>query len=263
MNFLTNNRLKNYTIIFLFWLQCSCIMAATTTFSPNLPQGFVYLNDIDPSIIQDMRYAGYHNFIGHPISGYKAAECILTRPAAIALSRVQQSLKSFSLSLKVYDCYRPQLAVNEFIAWSQQPALQQMKAEFYPRVNKADFFKLGYVASKSGHSRGSTIDLTLVTLPLAKQEHYVPGQKLRSCFAPYAERFQDGSIDMGTGFDCLDPTAHFANPTIQGKAMQNRLLLKSLMQRQGFAPYPIEWWHFTLKDESFPDTYFSFPIRPR
>ncbi len=235
-------------------------MAATAT-PHNLPPGFVYLKDIDPSIIQDIRYAGYHNFIGHPISGYKAAECILTRPAATALARVQQSLRPYSLSLKVYDCYRPQLAVNEFINWSRLPALQQMKAEFYPRVNKADFFKLGYVASKSGHSRGSTVDLTLVALPLAKQEQYFPGQKLRSCFAPYTQRFNDGSIDMGTSFDCLDPTAHFANPAIHGKAAQNRSFLKSMMEKQRFAPYAIEWWHFTLQDEPFPDTYFSFPVQ--
>lgn len=262
-NFLKNSRLKNPIRLMLFWLQCSCVMAATVATPQGLPSGFVYLKDIDPSIIQDIRYAGYHNFVGHPISGYKAAECILTRPTALALARVQQLLKPYSLSLKVYDCYRPQLAVNEFIAWSRLPALQQMKAEFYPRVNKVDFFKLGYVAAKSGHSRGSTVDLTLVALPLVKQpQQYSRGQKLRSCFAAYSQRFYDGSLDMGTGFDCLDPMAHFANVAIHGKPAQNRLFLKSMMEKQGFAPYPIEWWHFTLRNEPFPDTYFSFPVLP-
>lgn len=227
----------------------------------NLPTGFVYLKNVAPTILQDMRYAGYHNFIGRPIAGYEAAECILTRQAAETLKQIQAELKQSSLSLKVYDCYRPQMAVDDFIAWSKQPAAQQMKAEFYPRVDKSEFFKLGYVAAKSGHTRGSTVDLTIVPVPTLQQANYHRGQKLVACFKPYQQRFQDNSIDMGTGFDCMDALAHGDNHTINLVAYQNRQLLRNVMVKYGMVPYPNEWWHFTLKDEPYPDTYFNFPVQ--
>lgn len=229
--------------------------------STNIPSNFVYLKDIDPTIIQDIRYATNHNFIGRPIQGYETSECILTKPAALALTQVQQELKQSHLSLKVYDCYRPQMAVDEFIAWSQQTDDQKMKAEFYPKVNKSDFFKLGYVAAKSGHTRGSTVDLTIVSLPLTNSGTYHTGQKLIACFAPYLQRFHDGSIDMGTNFDCMDALAHNDNTTINLVAYYNRLLLKALMEKYGFNSYEPEWWHFTLKNEPYPNTYFNFPIK--
>jgi D-alanyl-D-alanine dipeptidase len=210
-----------------------------------------------------MRYANEHNFLGHPVHGYDAPECILTRPAAIALREVQKKLKSLSLSLKVYDCYRPQMAVNEFIQWSKQTNQQQMKNEFYPRIDKRDFFKLGYVAEKSGHSRGSTVDLTIVRLPMKPEPHYHRGQALTACNAPYNKRYPDHSIDMGTGFDCMDPDAHLDATHLTLSAIENRKQLIILMQQQGFKPYPYEWWHFTLKEEPYPDTYFNFRIQPK
>lgn len=240
-----------FTIIF------SLISLAKTN---ALPNNFVYLHDIDPSIQQDIRYASYHNFIGRPITGYQTSQCILTQPAAQALAKLQKELNKYSLSLKVYDCYRPQMAVNDFINWSQLQNQQQMKAEFYPRVNKADFFKLGYVAAKSGHTRGSTTDLTIVPLPTPPQQTYHPGQKLVACFAPYKKRFHDNSIDMGTGFDCMDETAHYANLTINKTAQKNRKLLHDIMIKYGFAPYADEWWHFTLRNEPYSNTYFNFPV---
>lgn len=230
--------------------------------STNLPINFVYLKNIDPTIVQNIRYATNHNFIGQPIKGYEAGECILTKSAALALSQIQQELRQSNLSLMVYDCYRPQMAVDEFIAWSQQPADQKMKAEFYPRVNKSDFFKLGYVAAKSGHTRGSTVDLTIVSLPYTDSEHYQADKKLIACFAAYRQRFNDGSIDMGTSFDCMDASAHNDNTSINLVAYYNRLLLKSLMEKYGFVSYEPEWWHFTLKNEQYPDSYFNFPIKP-
>lgn len=235
-------------------------MSAPSIQAVSLPADFVYLKNIDPTIIQEIRYATSHNFIGHPIAGYNAAECILTKPAASALAQVQKELKKSALSLKVYDCYRPQQAVDEFIAWSQQAEQQQMKAEFYPRVNKTDFFKLGYVAVKSGHTRGSTVDLTIVPIPTPPQQAYSSKQKLTSCFAPYSKRFADNSIDMGTGFDCMDELAHNDNMTIGATALHNRKLLKTLMEKYGFIPYQREWWHFTLKNEPHPYIYFNFPI---
>lgn len=227
----------------------------------DLPSGFVYLHDLAPFIIQDMRYAGYHNFIGRPIHGYEAPQCILTLQAAKALSNVEAALLKSHLTLKVYDCYRPQRAVDDFIKWSQDPSDQLMKNEFYPRVNKKDFFTLGYVAAKSGHTRGSTVDLTIVPLPAQTEPVYHSGEPLTACFAPVGERFRDNSINMGTGFDCMDETAHTFNASMSKQAKHNRMLLRSLMVKYGFEPYNKEWWHFTLKDEPYPNTYFNFVVK--
>ncbi|NNM58751.1 MAG: M15 family metallopeptidase [Legionellales bacterium] len=226
-----------------------------------LPKGFVYLGSVDPNIQQAIRYAGYHNFIGRPITGYGRPVCILTQPAAESLENAEKMLLASGYSLKVYDCYRPQRAVDDFYTWSKNPKDQLMKAEFYPRTDKAKLFDLGYIALQSGHSRGSTVDLTLVPLPLKPEALYTPGQKLEACYAPYKQRFQDNSIDMGTGYDCLDVTAHVNNPSISRQAYQNRLLLRKVMIENGFVPYDNEWWHFTLKNEPYPKRAFDFPVR--
>lgn len=226
-----------------------------------LPKNFVFLRAVDPTIVQEMRYAGYHNFVGRPIAGYQAAECVLTREAASALHHAQQKLLAKNLSLKVYDCYRPQRAVNDFTHWGRDQTQQQMKAEFYPRIDKKTFSILGYVAMLSGHSRGSTLDVTIVKLPLQKPTGFLRGQALKACFAPIGVRYGDSSIDMGSGYDCMDPIAHGDYPYIHQTARHNRLLLRQVMLQQGFMPYPVEWWHFTLKNEPYPNTYFDFPIK--
>ncbi len=250
--------MKKFCLIFIMGMSMVNLAAAHIDL---LPRDFVYLKKIDPTIIQDMRYATPHNFIGQPIRGYKAGECILTKETALALHQVQQALRPRGLSLQVYDCYRPQRAVNEFIAWSRQPDRQEMKAEFYPYVNKADVFQLGYVASRSGHSRGSTVDLTLTPLGKVARAQYVRGQNLVSCLAPYAQRFHDDGLDMGTGFDCFDPLAHFDSTAISSLAYQNRVFLQKVMVQNGFTPYKNEWWHFTLTKEPYPETYFNFMVR--
>lgn len=227
----------------------------------SMPKDFVYLKDIDPSILQDMRYAGYHNFVGHPLLGYEKARCILTRPAAEKLKAIQQQIKPLGYSLKVYDCYRPQKTVDFFIAWSQEINQQAMKVEFYPTVNKADVFKLGYVAEKSSHSRGSTMDLTVVKLPVQAQAPYHSGQPLVACYAPYQQRYHDNSIDMGTGYDCFNDLSHPDNTNISLKSYLDRMFLRYWMMKYGFAGFETEWWHFTLKDEPYPDTYFNFDIK--
>jgi D-alanyl-D-alanine dipeptidase len=229
--------------------------------SNGLPSGFVYLEDVDPSIMQDIRYATEHNFIGSVVNGYQAPRCILTLQTAQALHKVQTALRPLNLGLKVYDCYRPQMAVDEFIAWSQDPNNQAMKAEFYPRINKADVFKLGYVAAKSSHSRGSTVDITIVPIPTPQKAAYQSGQPLVACYAPYGVRFRDNSIDMGTGFDCMDVIAHTDNKDINPTAQENRQLLANVMEKYGFKPDADEWWHFTLANEPYPTTYFNFPVR--
>ncbi len=244
----------NKLLIILFFL-----LSASTTSA--LPANFVYLKDVDPSIIQEIRYAGNHNFIGRPIVGYQSATCILTIPAANALKQVQDELRKQGLTLKVYDCYRPIAAVHDFISWSKSPFDEKMKSEFYPRVDKKDFFILGYVAESSGHSRGSTVDLTVVNLSKLQQPPYTAGQKLKICYGPANQRFQDNSIDMGTGFDCMDPCAQLNTNEIGVTAQQNRSRLQTIMIKYGFTPYDKEWWHFTLTNEPYKNNYFNFPVK--
>lgn len=227
---------------------------------PTAPADVVALSDVDPSILSDIRYATPHNFTGDPVDGYRAPLCLLTRPAADALRRAQQEFVEQGYSLKVYDCYRPQRAVDEFVGWAKNLADQRMKAEFYPRVDKTRLFADGYIAEQSGHSRGSTVDLTLVALPAREQPAYVPGQPLVDCTAPVSQRFPDDTIDMGTGYDCFDTLAHTLDPRVQGEQLKNRLLLKEGLERQGLQNYEYEWWHFTFKPETYPDTYFDSPV---
>lgn len=183
-----------------------------------------------PSVVYEIRYEGEHNFIGRRIDGYKAPKCLLAKEAAIALGRVQKELKARSLSLKVFDCYRPQRAVNHFVTWAKDPSDTKMKKEFYPHVEKKNLFKKGYIASKSAHSRGSAVDLTIA------------------------------SLDMGTPFDFFGPKSHTNNPDVSVEARKNRELLKGLMEKQGFKNYSKEWWHYSLKEEPFPDRYFDFEV---
>jgi zinc D-Ala-D-Ala dipeptidase len=225
---------------------------------------FVSLRDVDRSILLDIRYFTKHNFVGRRIHGYRAPMCILTRRAADGLARVQAAVVPQGYTLKVYDCYRPQRAVNDFVRWARRLRDQRMKREFYPRVDKSRLFADGYIAERSGHSRGSTMDLTLVKLPARDQPRWRQRTHgLVPCFAPYRERFPDNSIDMGTGYDCFDALSHTLDRRIRGVRRQNRLLLKSAMEAAGFTNYEKEWWHYTLADEPFPETYFNFPVSRR
>lgn len=226
------------------------------------PPDFVSLSDVDPSIVLDIRYATPHNFTGEPVDGYRAPLCLLTRPTAEALRRAQQEFVAQGYSLQIYDCYRPQRAVNDFVAWAKDLPDQRMKAEFYPRVDKSQLFADGYIAEDSGHSRGSTVDLTLVPLARPAAPEPMAGQPLVDCAAPQAQRFPDDSIDMGTGYDCFDTLAHTLDPRVQGEQLQNRLLLKEGLEKQGLQNYEKEWWHYTFKPELYPDTYFDFPVEP-
>ncbi|QKW05410.1 M15 family metallopeptidase [Streptomyces sp. NA04227] len=237
--------------------------AAVARPEPKAPPGFVALADVDPTILQEMRYLGPHNFVGVPVDGYRRPMCVLTRPAAEALHRAQRSLLRQGYSLKVYDCYRPQRAVDHFVRWAEDLADERMKAEFYPRVDKSRLFADGYIAAKSGHSRGSTLDVTLVRLPALPTRPYVPGEPLAPCYGPKEERFPDNSVDMGTGFDCFDTLAHTDDPRVTGPQRAHRDLLRSTLGAEGFVNLPEEWWHFTFKPEPFPDTYFDFPVARR
>ncbi|MER8089827.1 M15 family metallopeptidase [Streptomyces sp. NPDC087532] len=237
--------------------------AAQADPEPKAPGEFVALRSVDPTIIQEMRYPTAHNFMGVPVDGYRQPLCILTRPAARALHHAQTRLLRQGYSLKVYDCYRPQRAVDHFVQWAKDLGDETMKGEFYPRVDKSRLFADGYIAEKSGHSRGSTVDLTLVKLPAAPTGPYLPGGKQAPCYAPQADRFPDNSVDMGTGFDCFDTLSHTDDPRVQGAQRANRQFLKKTLTDAGFVNLAEEWWHYTFKPELFPDTYFDFPVARR
>lgn len=200
------------------------------------PPGFVGLAEVDPSVRQEMKYAGNGNFTGRSVEGYEEPVCLLARPAAEALRRAQRRMLRRGLSLKVYDCYRPQRAVDRFVAWAGDASDQGTKAEFYPEVEKDRLIPEGYIAAKSGHSRGSTVDLTLVALAGGRE------------------------VDMGTAFDFFDPRSHTDSPAVSEAARANRRLLRDELGSVGFVNLPEEWWHFTFKPEAYPDTYFDFPV---
>jgi D-alanyl-D-alanine dipeptidase len=200
------------------------------------PNSFVDAATVVPGLMADMRYAGAHNFIGRPIEGYQKPRCLLTREAAAALADVARELAPRGLVIKAFDCYRPVRAVANFERWARDLSDTAAKAEFYPDVDKRTLFRDGYIAARSGHSRGSTIDLTLA---------HADGREL----------------DMGTPFDFFSARSWAAAADISGSAKENRALLSAAMRRHGFRPYEKEWWHFTLAHEPFPATYFDFPVR--
>ena len=213
-------------IIVLVLLLSGCM---STPDSPIVP-----LADVDPTIGQDPRYASDNNFIGRPIRGYLAPQVMLTGEAAKALKDAQEMAQKKGYSFLVFDGYRPQQAVDHFVEWGADLADTLQKATYYPDVPKGELFDRGYIAARSGHSRGSTVDLTLT---------------------------KDGDpLDMGTPFDFFDELSHTENPAITGEAMANRRLLKEIMESAGFSNYVNEWWHYTLKDEPYSDTYFDLPI---
>jgi D-alanyl-D-alanine dipeptidase len=219
------------------------------------PAGFVALSDVDPTILQDIRYATPHNFVGRPVAGYEEPTCVLTRTAAQALQRVQRAAVAQGYTLKMYDCYRPQRASDDFVAWSKDPSDTKMRAEFYPDLDKSRLFP-DFIAARADHSHGQTVDLTLVKLPARTQPAFVPGQPLVACTAPAGQRFPDNSIDMGTGYDCFDPRSHTANA--QGAMRDNRQRLVRLMNDAGFVNYAGEWWHYTLPGGA--STFYDFPV---
>jgi zinc D-Ala-D-Ala dipeptidase len=200
------------------------------------PAAFVDAAAVVPGLLVDARYAGAHNFVGRPIDGYEAPHCLLTRPAADALAQVARDLAGQGLVLKAFDCYRPARAVANFVRWAQNLNDTAGKGEFYPDVDKRVLFREGYISSRSGHSRGSTVDLTLA-------------------------RADGSELDMGTPFDFFSPRSWPSSPNVSPEAKENRAMFAAAMRRRGFHPYPREWWHFTLAHEPFPATYFDFPVR--
>lgn len=200
-----------------------------------MQDSFTYLHQLIDDAILDIRYAGMNNFVGTPIDGYDAPLALLTRPAAQSLADAAGHFRSKGYRLLLFDGYRPQRAVDHFVRWSLDPSDDKMKSLFYPTLEKSDLFPKGFIARKSGHSRGSTIDLSLAHM--------------------------DGTpLDMGSPFDFFGPISCQDAQGLTPLQTQNRLLLREGIVLHGFRPYAQEWWHYTLASEPYPDTYFDFPI---
>ncbi len=198
--------------------------------------GFVVLSDYVPGILQEIRYHSTFNFVGDRIDGYEEPCALLTREAARALRTVSNVMNVRGYRLKIFDAYRPVTAVKHFVLWGIEDLDQRMKPYFYPDLEKTELFSRGYIASQSSHSRGSTVDLTLLDMRTGKE------------------------ADMGSPFDFFGEVSHPDYRGITQEQYENRMLLRTAMTEAGFAPIDCEWWHFTLENEPYPDTYYDFPV---
>ena len=198
--------------------------------------GFVLLSDVIPHIVQEIRYFSTFNFVGERVDGYEEPIALMTREAARALRTVSNELMVQGYRLKIFDAYRPVMAVKRFILWAIEDEDIRMKPYFYPDIDKEDAFSLGYIAKNSSHSRGSAVDLTLLDMKTGRE------------------------VDMGGPFDLFGERSHPDFTDITKEQYENRMLLRSAMTRNGFSPYECEWWHFRLENEPYPDTYFDFPV---
>ena len=216
-----------------------CAVSLGGTLAAEAPplSGFVDAADAVPGLLVEMRYAGPDNFVGERIDGYEAPRCWLTKAAAAALAAAQATLKADGLGLKAFDCYRPARAVAHFVRWAETPGADAGKARYFPDIPKQELFRRGYIGARSSHSRGSTVDLTLVRLDSGAE------------------------LPMGTPFDFFGAASGRNGPGIGRPELANRERLRAVMVRHGFSPYDREWWHFTFKREPFPTTTFDAPIR--
>ena len=200
------------------------------------PSDFVLLADYIPAVVQEIRYYSTYNFIGDRINGYEEPCALLTREAARALQAVSNEMIVQGYRLKIFDAYRPVRAVKHFVLWGIEDLDLRMKPFFYPDLDKQDLFRKGYIASQSSHSRGSTVDLTLLNMQTGKE------------------------LDMGSPFDLFSELSHPDSNLVTDEQFENRFVLRNAMLRHGFKPIDCEWWHFSLVDEPFPDIYFDFPV---
>ncbi len=230
--------------------------SATAGSKASLPEGFVFLADVAPDIVQDLRYAGAQNFTGAKVEGYVSGECVLTTGAATALARVQEDLGRRGLGLKVYDCYRPARATAAFMAWARSPPDSAGEtSRYHPRVPRQRLVSAGYIASASSHSTGMAVDLTLIATSASPAAVVADSH----CGAP-----PDGTVDMGTGFDCFDPSSHVEAGGTTSLQRDARHMLVDAMRRRGFRSYAREWWHFTFAAvPGGPIRDFVVPKRPK
>ena len=225
---------KKFTLLVLALLVLGCNQQAGE--QDDGKQHFVYIQEIIPDIVLDVRYFSADNFLGVRVDGYRQAKILISREAAAALLEVQKKLNQQGLGLKVFDAYRPQQAVDHFVRWAENPTDTLTKQKYYPNVPKDRLFELGYIAKKSGHTRGSTLDLTVVNLETSEE------------------------LDMGSPWDFFGDVSHHDSPLVGDEATMNRNLLRGLMLEQGFRPAVTEWWHYTLENEPFPERYFDFNV---
>lgn len=242
------------------WLLGHCQAHAAKGGASALPAGFVYLHDVDPTILQDIRYASTNNFTGRRLAGYEAGECIVRREVAAALGRVQQDLKRHGLSLKMLDCYRPRRASRDMLAWARGTETPAQK-RFHPKLEKRELFRLGYIAASSAHSTGAAIDLTLVELGVGNGAAFDATANYADCTASAETRAPEASVDMGSGYDCFDAVSHTAARSITPQQRDRRQTLITAMRRQGFVNYAREWWHFSMPGVG--RGAYDFPIVPR
>ena len=237
------------------------LLASSAAAQPPLAAPLVYLRDIDATIIQDIRYATDNNFTGRRVPGYEAAECILIREAALALAKVQSALKAQGMSLKVYDCYRPERSVKAFVAWANaQP--ESVGKRFHPNLPRRALLAQAYIAGTSGHSRGVAIDAALVSLPVPATAPFDHNSSYGACTAAKEERAPDSSIDFGTEFDCFDERSHTNSSSVTPEQRKARQMFVDVMARHGFANFRREWWHFTFGGVAGSRSY-DVPIRRR
>ena len=222
-------------VLMVLFLLVSPVYAQKSV-SPDDSSGFVVLSEVVPDIIQEIRYYSTYNFVGNRIDGYEQPCALMTIEAAQALKAVSDDVMKMGYRLKIYDAYRPQMAVDNFVRWAEDIGDKRMKKYFYPKVDKTKLFDEGYIAAKSGHSRGSTVDLTLFDMKTGKE------------------------VDMGGTFDYFGELSHPDYKKITKTQYKNRMILRDAMIRHGFKPLATEWWHFTLKDEPYPDIYFTFKV---
>ena len=237
------------------------VLMSSHALAQGLPAGFVYLRDVDPTIAQDIRYAGADNFTGRPLPGYDAGECILRRDAAAALKQVQADLAPAGLALKVYDCYRPVRAGRAMAQWTRDGRDGGRQKRFHPRLEKSTLLA-GYIASVSRHSTGTAVDVTLIEPAHAAAAAFDPSANYGPCTGPAAQRAPDNSLDMGTGFDCLDVNSRPRSTAVSSEQQRRRATLMAAMAKRGFQHYHREWWHFTFATAAS-GPHHDFPIRGR
>ncbi len=253
------------SLFFFMVISLSCFIScrdsspstSVTLYAESDSSQFVNLTDVVPDVILEIRYFGSYNFVGTRIDGYELPVALLTRVAADSLRAVSDDLCRMGYRLKIYDAYRPQKAVDHFVRWASQVSDTLMKIYFYPDLDKSVLFKLDYICEKSGHTRGSTVDLTLFDM---RTERDVDMGGTFDWFGPESHPDFCGNPDTGeyTGDNSASPTGRKITP----EQFANRMILRNAMLRHGFSPMHSEWWHFTLTDEPFPDTYFTFTVKP-
>ncbi|MCO7225635.1 M15 family metallopeptidase [Pleionea sp. CnH1-48] len=225
--------MKKVTMLWVGWM---VVCYSSVMNAKELPDGFSDIEAEIPGAMIELRYITNHNFVGNKVDGYLTARGILSSKAVAALKNVQKDLRRFDLGIKVFDAYRPQRAVDHFVRWAKDLSDQKTKSIYYPDVEKSQLFALDYIASRSGHTRGSTLDLTLISLSSGDE------------------------LDMGSGFDFFGKESWPEHKELTLQQRANRMLLQTVMVKHGFLPYPKEWWHFTLSNEPYPETYFDFAI---